>query len=186
MQNQAPLPDKTRFERIRARMENSLLLAWVLVTGVCVVGISSFVEAAAKLYANTKIFLPIEQRRVEFDAKTHDQILVAAKQIDALLLKLSDTPPEKRQFEPFKSDYENVEVELDNLLLRSRTRPLNNNFTTHQVRLLLDHWRRLKELHRKQNALSDAFIEEYKTLATGMFEAVAATESGVLNSDRAP
>ncbi len=170
---------KTQFARLRERIENSGFLAWVLVFGVSIISLSSFLEAIVKLRENTKALLPIEHRIAEFDAQTHEQVLRAAKAVDALLLRLADEGDEVNSFRKFRADYRAVEVELRNLSLRNLSRPLNQ-VSAKQSEVLLKLWINLRKLHATRGHVTRESVELLQRDFEGMFEEILRLEAAKL------
>lgn len=96
-----------------------------------------------------------------YDESLVNQTQQIVKQVDKLYLTMLETTEnenDERAFGHFAEDYINIEVELNYLLIKNRMKPLNSE-SVRNYEIALETWVKYKEMHKKNNGISDADIE---------------------------
>lgn len=115
------------------------------------------------------------QYTAKYDAQVRDDSVILAKRIDLFWGQLLDLPQEKRLFSHFQSQYTEIEVELRNLVMRNKIRPLNDE-STEQGKITLDLWLQDRAQHKKDNKFSDFIAERHRLQFQRLFIAIITGE----------
>jgi len=89
----------------------------------------------------------------DYDSKTEDAILDAAKRVDLFYGKLLDTPERDRQYKAFADQYSSIEADLSSLVLRNKVRQYNED-STQIAETILSLWQKYRDLHKERDAYS--------------------------------
>lgn len=111
----------------------------------------------------------------EYDTEVKTEILRIAKEVDLFWGKLLDTPTNQRQYAKFRNDYNLIEADLRNLLMRNKIRPLNDE-SVEQSQIALDLWVDDKSTHKEKNSISDFIAERHREDFVRVFIAMAKGE----------
>lgn len=111
----------------------------------------------------------------DYDAAAKAEILRVAKEVDLFWGRLLDTPEDKRQYTNFKDDYNRIESDLRNLVMRNEIRPLNK-LSTKQSQIALDLWLDDKTTHKQKDTISDFIVKRHRQQFVRVFVAMARGE----------
>ena len=117
-----------------------------------------------------------------YDAKTEDQIINDARQVEQFYSELQDTPEEKRSYSAFASKYREVEGDLRSLVLRNKIKKLNED-STEIAQKILDQWVKCKERHKTTDSYKEAMAELDRDRFRRMFEYAARAEGAKKPAD---
>lgn len=122
----------------------------------------------------------------DYDAEVKAEILRVAKDVDLFWGRLLDTPVDERRYAEFMDEYNEIEADLRNLVMRNRIRPLNK-LSTEQSQIALELWLDDKNSHKKNDTISDFIAKRHREQFVRVFVAMArgetakATEAGNSN-----
>lgn len=122
-------------------------------------------------------------RIAPYDAGVTEQARQIASRIDRFYLTMLEIPsddPEARNYRHFSGDYIDVEVELNDLLLKNRIKPLNRE-SVRNIEILLETWESYKARHKKDDTLPDADIELNRDFMRDLLIVVIIGEQGKSN-----
>lgn len=107
----------------------------------------------------------------EYDKKSLDQTEKIAEKVDYFFARLSYTPVMDRNYIDFAQSYLDIEVDLNSLNMRQKSRPLNE-LTTKQVDIVTKLWKESREQHKRKNTMSDFLIARHRRQFNQMFLAI--------------
>lgn len=171
-------PKKPRPQKIIDRVPNNRGIAIFLIVAVCLMSLGTFVDSILKRRTNIGKLTPIDGRKVQFDQVTHEKLLDTKILIKDFLLRLKDEPNDVETYAQYEEDYRIIEVELRNLLLTSKSRPLNEG-STEQIDIFLKQWLKLKRRHRNYGNFHDfssAQVDEVHKLIIQMIDSILTNE----------
>jgi hypothetical protein len=163
--------ESTLTERILRRFQNTRIIAYAILVGTILIGLSKLFEAVSTMLAA----IPARTEIASFDSRTEESAFQAARLIDDFFSRLVDSPANQSSFDSFREDYRKIEIELRQLKLRNSVRPLNN-ISTQEVAILTKMWHDLKEHHQKQGYLGSTFVELKQEQLTEAFSIILELE----------
>jgi hypothetical protein len=163
--------EPTFTERVLTRFKNTKIVAYAILIGTVLIGLSKLVESTSKLLTA----IPLDQTISSYDARTEESLFEVAKLIDDFLSRLIDSQPNQMSFDSCHEDYRKIEVELRQLQLRNNVRPLNS-ISTQMVGLLMKMWGDVKDLHQKERYLNPTFVQEKQRQLTEAFTQILELE----------
>jgi hypothetical protein len=110
-----------------------------------------------------------------YDDEIVQQIETTAKEIDRFYLEMLEG--EIRTYSHFQKEYIDFEVELNSLLMKNKVKPLNEH-STRICEITLELWRKYKDEHKEDNALSDGLIKLNRKTFDDLFFAMLSAERG--------
>lgn len=111
----------------------------------------------------------------DYDAEVKAEILRIAREVDLFWGRLLDTPSGERQYANFQADYNRIESDLRNLVMRNEIRPLNR-LSTEQSQIALDLWIGDKSSHKENDTISDFIARRHRQQFVRVFVAMAKGE----------
>lgn len=111
----------------------------------------------------------------EYDAAIKDETVAIARKVDLFWGNLLDTPTDQRQYEKFKTLYNEIEADIRSLHMKNQIRPLNK-LSTRQVRNALELWVEDKERHKREDGFSDFLAKRHRRQFVRVFTAIAKGE----------
>ena len=123
--------------------------------------------------------IPIESCSVhyvaDYDASIKDETFHVAKEVDLFWGNLLDVKSNERQYDKFKSQYNEIESDIRILLMKNEVRSMNNE-STQQVQKVLDLWTDDKTQHKQNDSISDFIAKLHRKQYMRMFVAIAKGE----------
>ena len=117
----------------------------------------------------------------DYSPETATSIVDTEKAVDRFYAALEAVPQDKRSFEQFSPAYQNVEVEIRSLILRSKIQPMNEK-TTDMANTLLDLWQKKEGRHKESNTYSDALADADQKMLDGLLTSMALVQQSLKDS----
>lgn len=111
----------------------------------------------------------------EYDASIKEEIIQVSKKVDLFWGDMLDTPANERRYAKFKDKYNEIEADMRSLVMKNKIRPLNQE-STKQAEIVLGLWVEDRELHKKNDSLSDFEANRHRKQFTRAFIAMAKGE----------
>ncbi len=111
----------------------------------------------------------------DYDQKSMDQMESVAMKVDYFFTELSYMPKTQRTYESSKSQYIDIDVELNALKLRQQIRT-TNELTLKQVEIAQTLWREDRLSHQKKDTISDFIIKRHRKQFNRVFLAMITGE----------
>ena len=167
--------DKIAHEVFLNKFLSLKFVGLIIVVGIVVISISKFVNSVTDLVGA----LPEPEATISaYDTKTQEQTLSAAKKIDEIfskILPVGNTGSETYSYRGLKDNYRIIDVELQNLLLRQESRPLNTQ-SVKQHKLVITEFSKFIEQHKTEN-INYAMAREKRKLFHEMFKKILSLEA---------
>lgn len=112
----------------------------------------------------------------DYDAKTYEEIIRIAKEVDLFYGKLLEQDEAQRSYRTYADQYLQLEAELRSLYIRNKSRPLNNE-STQISDSILTLWIKYKTHHKEKDGYSSGNAKLDRKRFTRMFTAAASAES---------
>lgn len=106
-----------------------------------------------------------------YDESLMEQTRQITRQVDRFYLLMQEATVNEngaRNYMNYVKDYIDIEVELNDLLLKNRIKPLNSE-SVRNVEIALETWVNYKEMHKKNDGISDADIELNRDFLRDLF-----------------
>jgi hypothetical protein len=144
----------TLAEKLKARLQNTKIIAYAIVIGSIIIGLSRFLEVSTRLLSAV-----IPANIASYDSRTEESAFQVARAIDDFVIRLGESPEDQRTFDHFRDDFRKIEVELRQLELRNALRPLNDN-SSKMVAILSERWDRFKQHSQQEGKLNVVFVQD--------------------------
>ncbi|TQV77241.1 hypothetical protein FLL45_04655 [Aliikangiella marina] len=112
----------------------------------------------------------------EYDAEIKNEIIQVAKKVDLFWGDLLDTDVDKRQYDKFKTNYNEIESDIRSLVLKNEIRPLNEE-STEQAKIALKLWTDDREKHKSDDGFSNGRAKLHQRQLSRVFAAMAKGEA---------
>jgi len=145
---------ETLTERVLNRFKNIKIVAGVIVGASLIGWLGTLTDAILKL----RSALPSRATIATYDLRTEESAFQVARLVDDFFLRIIGSPENKAWYDLFRDDYRRIEAEMLQLQLRNNVRPLNS-LSTSQVEDMIEMWKEIEQLHKKEGVLSPSFAK---------------------------
>jgi hypothetical protein len=143
----------TLVEKIKARLQNTKIIAYAIVIGSIIIGFSRFLEVSVRVLSAV-----IPANVASYDSRTEESAFQVVRAVDDFVIRLRESPEDQRTVDRFRDDFRRIEIELRQLELRNMLRPLNKH-SSQMVAILSESWDRLKQHLEQEGKLNLVFVQ---------------------------
>ena len=111
----------------------------------------------------------------DYDAEAAKEIINVSKQVDQFYGSLIETKESERSYNTFKEKYIEIEVNIRALIIRNKTRPLNDESIS-IAETTLEKWLKYKEKHKTNDNYKTSLASNHRKRFTRLFTAMSVAE----------